>query len=135
MEREARGLSRLGMTFDLILTSPMRRASQTAAIVARSLGLAGVTRPTEALRSGCRMEGLRGMLGQSRGAPPGDVLLVGHAPDLGRIAADLVGVRAPLSLRRGGMCCVEVASWPPSPPGTLVYLLPPEVLRALGDPA
>ena len=39
MRQAARGLRRLGVSFDTILTSPFVRARQTAEIVAESLGL------------------------------------------------------------------------------------------------
>src|SRR4029434_10395463 len=39
MRQAARGLRRLGVSFDTVLTSPFLRARQTAEIVAESLGL------------------------------------------------------------------------------------------------
>ena len=39
IRRAARGLRRLGIDFDIILTSPILRARQTADIVAATLGL------------------------------------------------------------------------------------------------
>jgi len=38
-------------------------------------------------------------------------------------------------MHRGTLCCVELAVWPPSSPGALVFLLPPAVLAAAGSPA
>ena len=60
------------------------------------------------------------------------VALVGHEPDLGYLAAHLVRARRPLPFKKGGMCRIDVV-WGRPPQGTLVWFLPPKVLRKLAE--
>jgi len=129
MEAEARGIAALGLRFDTILSSPLSRARQTAAIVADELGLADRMTVHEALSPGCRLVGLAALFRANLAA--GSILLVGHQPDLGRIASDLIGQRETLHLDRGSLACLEVACWPPEPPATLERFLGPDSLAGL----
>src|SRR5208337_3061598 len=52
MKRVALGMARLGVHPDLVLTSPLVRARQTAEIVARGLGLLEATAEDERLSPG-----------------------------------------------------------------------------------
>ncbi len=58
------------------------------------------------------------------------VALVGHEPDLGQLAAILLGAARPLPFKKGGMCRIDV-EWSSRPTGTLVWFLPPAALRRL----
>ena len=126
MEAEARGIAALGLLFDAILSSPLSRARQTAGIVAHALGLEDRMTVHQALAPGCRLNGLKPLFSANRAS--GSILLVGHQPDLGRIAADLTGKRETLRLDRGALACLEVAGWPPEPPATLVRVMAPDSL-------
>jgi phosphohistidine phosphatase SixA len=64
------------------------------------------------------------------------VALVGHEPDLGQLAAWLIGATAPLTFRKGGVARVDidVEALPAQRAGQLVWLATPAMLRALsGD--
>jgi len=120
-------MARLGLRFDTILSSPLKRAQQTARIVADGLSFRGEVRTLSALEPGFHLSGLRRLtIGQS-------ALLVGHAPDMGKVAAELIGAASPLMLSQGSLCTIELASWPAGGPGRLVFLLPAEILAALGS--
>ncbi|HZI93522.1 MAG TPA: histidine phosphatase family protein [Patescibacteria group bacterium] len=121
MEAEARGIAALGLRLDTIFSSPMRRARQTAGIVAEALGLSARLTVHKALSPGCRLGGL-GRLFRDNGDDL-SILLVGHQPDLGRIASDLIGDRETLHLDRGTLVCLEVAAWPPGPPAMLLRVM------------
>ena len=125
MRLEAEGMVRLGLKFDAVFTSPLQRARQTAAIVAEWFGVAGRVSRLEALAPGCRLAALAGLGDEEQG-----LLLVGHAPDLGRIAGALTGAEGGLHLGRGGIAGVELAAWPPTPPGRLGFFVPAEMLIA-----
>ena len=127
METEAAGMKRLRLTFDVIFTSPVRRAKQTALIVAEALGGAVPIEISEALAPGCRLSELGSLFDAHREAR--SILLVGHQPDMGRIAADLTGAQETLSLERGALCRLEVLGWPPRAPATLERVLGPDFLR------
>ena len=132
MEGEALGMTRLGLRFDAILTSPLRRAEQTARVVARTLGIVGKVETSRALAPGCRLSGLSALFDAHRAARA--ILLVGHQPDMGRIAAELTGALDPPPLEKGTLCCLEVAGWPPRPPATLERVLSPGFLRGQAAP-
>jgi phosphohistidine phosphatase SixA len=54
--------------------------------------------------------------------------LVGHEPDLGLLAAWLLGARQPLPFKKGGVARIDVASWPPQRNGQLRWLASPKIL-------
>jgi phosphohistidine phosphatase len=128
----ARGLDRLGARFDLIVTSPYRRAVQTAEITALVIGHQGSVEECPALSPGLRLDNLSRFVAQFPGAER--LLLVGHQPDLGHLALALLGApRLPgLALPPAGCCRVDVSELPPSARGRLVWMLPPALLGILG---
>src|SRR5262245_17291395 len=80
MRRAARGMRRLGIRFDLILTSPLLRTTSTARIVAAVCRRRAELRILKPLQPG---GGVGGVLGALAGLPPqSEILLVGHEPDL-----------------------------------------------------
>jgi phosphohistidine phosphatase len=79
-EALGRRLRSQGLVADAVLTSPLLRARETAA----AIGL-GTPEPHEALRPGATPEGVREAVA-GRGAT---VVIVGHQPDCGQIAAAL----------------------------------------------
>lgn len=127
----AAGLRALGMRPDLVLTSPYVRAAQTAEIVCGALGL-GAPEVTEHLLPGADPIALARHL-RSRGEA--EVLCTGHEPHLGLMLGCLVEGRAVTDsfadLKKAGAACVD-AEHPGTEPGTLLWLLPPRVLRRLG---
>jgi len=86
-----------------IFTSPLRRAVETAAPIAAAFG-----RPAEPaawLAAGARPEDLANELHSIEVLR---VALVGHAPDLGLLAAFLTGGDPEISLGKGGLARVEI---------------------------
>lgn len=85
----ARGLGRQlsaeGIHPGAVLTSPLLRARETAAELAKALGCE--PEPDERLRPGATVDALRDVV-LDRGD---EVIVVGHQPDCGRIAAVLTG--------------------------------------------
>ena len=135
MRKAAKGLRRLGIEFDAILTSPLIRARQTAEIVAEALSLQSELQEISALAPESSVDNL--LLGLTRFQTREDLLLVGHQPLLGQIAAFLLRGKDKshfdMPLKKGGLCRIEIDSIPPSKPGTLHWLLAPKQLRLLGD--
>ena len=89
IERYRRVLARLrhaGMQPRSIATSPYVRCRQTADLVAEVCG--GTVEEVEALALGAELEPL---LRWTAGCDAGDVCWVGHNPDVGRLAALLIG--------------------------------------------
>ncbi|MDP9371561.1 MAG: histidine phosphatase family protein [Chloroflexota bacterium] len=136
----ARALLNLGVGLDLLLTSPLTRAGQTAAIAAEILRPRLGAHRCEALAPGGAPEAVlaaitgRGDYSGVGEAGPGRVLLVGHMPDLGELAGWLVWGRAdlPLALRTGGLCRIDLPTGRGAAgSGDLRWLLPPRLLRRL----
>jgi phosphohistidine phosphatase len=57
------------------------------------------------------------------------VALVGHEPDLGELAAHLIGAGRALAFKKGGICRIDVGSLTSKQAASLVWFLPPNVLR------
>ena len=121
--RVAQGLAALEPAIDLVLTSPYRRARQTAEAAAKALGLEKGLRETRALEPGRDPSDILEELLAER---PAGVLLVGHEPHLGELLGVLVagGQHAfPLKKAMAAWVAAEGSS------GTLKALLPARVLE------
>ncbi|MEO8481308.1 MAG: phosphohistidine phosphatase SixA [Acidobacteriota bacterium] len=128
MAQVMNGFARLGESIDLILTSPLTRAVQTAAIVADALGRRPPVRVLPALAPG--FETSRAAAAMATAARTAHhVALVGHEPDLGQLAAWLIGAREPLPFKKGGICRIDATRWPPGQSNQLVWLATPKMLR------
>jgi len=131
MREVARGLARLETEIDLILTSPLLRAVETAQILAEALGLKkNEIVETANLAPGANPDQL---FAEIKGREAAAIALVGHQPDLGDFVSRIVTVTGGFSmeLRKGGACCVNVTETTPVLRGELVWLLTAKQLRSL----
>lgn len=125
----ARGLQRLEPAVSSILTSPLARASRTALILGAAYGDTPVE-TQDALAPGGSYRRVMELL--SKRGRDETVVLVGHEPDLGKLAGILVfGAPAALPLRKAGACAVDFGFTPQAGKGRLSWLLPPRALRCL----
>jgi phosphohistidine phosphatase len=128
MRRVAEGLATLVPKIDVLATSPLVRAVQTAEIVASQYDCETVT--VEALAPGNDLEKVVGWLRGQRGDT---VAVVGHEPDLSSVACYLLTGKPSsfLTLKKSGTCLLELSD--PRGPGqaTLEWLLIPRVLKQL----
>ena len=135
MRQAARGVRRLGVSFDTVLTSPFVRARQTAEIVAESLGLEDRLEEISELTPESSVDHL--ISGLIRFQDREHLLLVGHNPLLSYASSFLIAgkkeIRLEIELKKGGLCRIEIDSLPPDTPGTLHWFLTPKQLRQLGD--
>jgi phosphohistidine phosphatase len=60
-------------------------------------------------------------------------MLVGHQPSLGEIAGEIGWGSAEhyVELKKGGACALDLEVMRPKPKGSLLWLLPPSILRRL----
>ena len=129
LRRSARSLVRLGVSIDVVLTSPLVRARQTAEIVAAAFA----PRPAVINIDALAPEGTHAALTAEleKHARRSRVAIVGHEPGLGDLAARLVGMRHPLEFKKGAVCRIDVDALPPRGPGALRWFLTPRMLRSL----
>ena len=131
MQEIAKGLKRLGFAVDWILTSPLVRAVETAEIISGSLGSKVPMDCCDELRPGEPADKLLSFLAKE--PERRRVLLVGHEPDLGMLAALLIGAgrNANLAFKKGGCCLIISDEFPLKSQGQLVWWLTPRLLRAM----
>jgi phosphohistidine phosphatase len=129
MRLAVRGLRRLGVQVDHVLTSPLVRAAQTAEILSRDLKSAPKVTIFPPMAPGNPPAAVAAALAPFASARA--LALVGHEPDLGGLAAWLTGAREALEFRKGGVARIDVAAIPPGRTGRLVWFALPKMLRAL----
>ena len=61
----------------------------------------------------------------------GRIALVGHEPNLGELAARLIGARAPMEFKKGAICRIDFEVLPPKGHGQLQWFVTPLMLRKL----
>jgi len=128
----ARAMEALDLSFDCILSSPLRRARQTAEIVARRLRLRKKLAFADDLAPGGDPRRLIQELNQLRPEPQ-QVLLVGHEPYLGRLVALLTAGNTGLEIdfKKGGLCRLQTEFLVYGRCARLVWLLTPRQLEMM----
>jgi phosphohistidine phosphatase len=129
MRKAARGLARLGVTIDIVLTSPLVRARQTAEIVAGELDPRPSLVNVDSLAPAGSYAAVIADLGKY--ARRSRIGLVGHEPMIGELTARLIGSRHAVEFKKGGVCRIDLDDLPPAGPGALRWMLTPRILRAL----
>ena len=136
MRQAAGGLRALGYIPDLLLTSPLIRALQTAEILLEAFGKTPKLKVLPALAPyGSRQDLYAAVV--ACGKKLDRLMLVGHQPSLGEIAGDIIGAspKCLMELKKGGACAIEVSRGSDPPKGSLVSLLTPSILRRIaGEP-
>ena len=118
-----------GITLSLILTSPLRRALETAEIAARELGYEGKLVRSEALAPGGTPRGVWQELRQH--PEQAAVLLAGHDPLFSSTVAYLLGsAHAMVHFRKGALIRIDVETLGAEPHGVLEWMITPGVARA-----
>jgi len=132
MERIAHGLRRVASALDILAASPLRRAQQTAKIVADAYGDIEVTTAPVLTPDAPLPEVLAWLRRQPAGAT---VALVGHEPQLGQLATWLLTdqTESRIEFRKGGACKLEFDGRPSAGTGQLIWALTPSLLRALAE--
>jgi phosphohistidine phosphatase len=129
LKKEARGLALLGVTFDVILTSPLVRARQTADAIAGALEARPPIVTIESLSPGGTFQAVLSDL--EKHSRRSRIALVGHEPGLGELAARLTGARHPIEFKKGAVCRIDFETLPPAGPGALRWFTTPKILRSL----
>ena len=130
LRKIADGLAGIGVSFDVMLTSPLVRAKQTAEIIASGLNPHPPIVTTDALAPGGSYAAVLDDLAKQ--ARRRRIALVGHEPGLGALAARLIASRHALEFMKGAVARIDVAALPPTGAGSLHWFLTPRLLRRLG---
>ena len=125
MRREATAIWRLEPSLDVIISSPLVRALQTAEIVAKAQASTARLITDDRLAPGFGPKDLAAIVAEHRTAK--GLMLVGHEPDFSETVGQLTG-GGQIAVKKGALACIEVED-PVSLTGTLVWLIPPRALE------
>ena len=114
---------RLNLRPDVILSSPLPRALQTAELFAAGIHSSHEPVIDDRLRPGADWADLAQALAAHRDARR--VMFVGHEPDFSMAIQELTGARA-VRMRKGGLACVDFPGIPEPGAGELAWLLDPD---------
>jgi len=131
MERESPAISLLCPGLDLILTSPLVRARQTAEIVARRLGQQNVLEVEDRLSPGFGVDELAAIIRERHVAA--SLMLIGHEPDFSRVISACIG-GGRVEVKKGSLIRVDLEKTS-SLSGVLAWNLPPRALAPDPPPA
>lgn len=134
MERVAAGMKALGLSFDGVFSSPSLRAKATAEIVVETFKLERKLRFSEHLAPDGDPKLFVAQMTRMRRAPQ-RLLVVGHEPNLSRLAGALVGGRGgvDLQIKKGGLCKLTTDRLKFGRCAELKWLLTPRQLALLAE--
>ncbi len=121
-------LAGLDVQPDVIISSPLKRALQTAAFVANELGHETKIQQSPALKPGATNDAFRRLLAENDGREY--LMVVGHNPSLTEFASLLVSDGASsdaLELKKGAVAKIELQG---TRSGTLQWCFTPKIARA-----
>ncbi len=124
-------LNALKVHFDLVASSPLKRAMQSASLVGTEVGYDARIQPTDALKPEASTAAFQTFIHELQGHE--NVLLVGHSPNLPLFLASLImngnasPSRAAVRLRKGAIARIDLQRRP----GMLHWLVDPRILRGV----
>ena len=122
-------LKESGLRARQIVTSPLRRARETAEIISRTLKIP-VLEEWDDLKPDGDRESLYQKL--ARIETSSSVVIVGHEPYLTSMIGELIGApEARIALKKGGLAKVRVTSRAPTLRGELRWLITPKLMTGM----
>ena len=119
---------RLNLRPDVVLSSPLPRALQTAELLCESVGGQPIT--DDRLRPGASWGDLARAMAEHPDARR--VMFVGHEPDLSAAVVELSGASS-VRMRKGGLACLEFYGIPEPGGGEIAWLLDPDLYAAVSE--
>jgi len=123
-----RALAALDVQVDAIVSSPLKRCTQTASLIGNELGYEGKLQMDAGLRPEAGLAEFRKLL--EKYARMEAILVVGHNPNLSQFLGTLIsesGCEASVELKKGAVARVDMRR----SSGTLMWCLTPKALRTL----
>ena len=127
----AKAIRNLDIKPDLIVSSPLKRAKETAEIVAKAIGSKAKPELWDELKpEGSRDAFLKRLSSVKREST---VLCVGHEPYLTQLIGDVMHsqTRPTMVLKKAGVARLSLKSFSPKAEGELKWLLTPRLLKRL----
>ncbi len=125
MKKFARKLAKMNVTVDVILTSPLVRAKQTAEILSKGLKVENEVLEEPRLKPGFGDTQFREILADHAGSEA--IMLVGHEPDFSLAIGQLIG-GGRIICKKGSAALVDIEDIA-NPAGELEWLIPPKVAK------
>jgi phosphohistidine phosphatase len=125
-----KGLRHLDVAIDEIFSSPLVRAKQTADLLAAGVDGKPSVKLLDALSPGHAAAAVVTQL--AKAAKRRRIAVVGHEPELGELAAHLIGASRALPFKKGSVCRIDVEGLGSKRPGSLAWFVTPKALRQLG---
>ena len=123
-----RMLANLDVQVDQIISSPLKRARQTASLVANEMAFEPAVQLDNALRPDAELEHFQTMLARYRKYEA--IMVVGHNPSLTEFLAKTISVGARdahIDFKKGAVAKIEMNGRQ----GTMQWLVTPKIARAL----
>ena len=130
LRRAATAMRAMELSFDVILSSPLVRARQTAELIANALHCRHRLELTELLAPGASAAGLVRRMNQLK---PQSALLVGHEPDLSTFVSLLLtgGGGLATTFKKGGLCRLSAERLRADRCANLDWLVTPAQLESM----
>lgn len=128
-----RALASLDVQVDVIVSSPLKRATQTASLVANEIGHDGKLVLSPALDKNGNMDSFRQLLDSH--SKQDAIMVVGHNPNLSQFLSLLVSGGSSdrgVELKKGAVARVD---WGSRKPALLIWCITPKVVRTVYDSA
>ncbi|MFN3135013.1 MAG: phosphohistidine phosphatase SixA [Candidatus Kryptonium sp.] len=126
-KKMATALKRMGLRIDILVSSPLVRAVQTAEIFREIMGVQSDVVKLNELIPGSDFQELMKIIFSLKAE---NVLAVGHEPHIGEFLGWIIGLKKPIEFKKNTTACVEFSSLP-SPRGSLKWLIHPDMILKL----
>ena len=133
LTRQVRGMNSLRIRPDLILTSPLRRAVQTAEVIQEGLSNRRQVEFSESLVPWAEPREILDELSEGRAAER-TVIVVGHEPHLSSLISLVSSgtLDCAIRLKKGALCKLRITTLGPGRCGRIEWSLTPKQLSKLG---
>ena len=122
-----RALAAMNVHVDVTISSPLKRAAQTAVLVSNEIGYEGKLQLSDSLKPAAAFEEFYALL--QKYAESEAIMVVGHNPNLSEFLGRLIGRRSPahVDLKKGAVAKVDTDS----KGGILEWCITPKIVRAV----
>ncbi len=128
-----RALAGIDVQVDAIISSPLKRATQTASLVANEIGHDGELAISDALDTDATMESFQQLLDKQ--SKQDAIMVVGHNPSLSQFLSLLISGGTHdkvIDLKKGAVAKVD---WSARKPAVLGWCITPKMVRSIYDSA